>query len=312
VPVKRVGDYGRRRTAVKTVTRRYVFDVSLQRKQLVFVLLLYAVGSALSAACQNKEPAVIQANREIEVSFSPSYMAYSENGDNGFADSEHGWVPGVGVKVTDIFDAMKMTNVLVGVTYDFNRGNTNHQNGGSALVTPVGFRSNDLSFWVGKGFLLAPNLLLTAEPKAEYREWLRLLPNGEFDTREDYTFWAPGLALGASYSPRSSLVMKARAGFEYTVSPVNAGNGKPNPSSQIPASVPAVNMILRPHALWLVAERGDWAFTHAIHAHADATYSRFGFGRSVNYYFDNGNYYHYEPSSVTNLIRIDAGLALSF
>jgi len=32
----------------------------------------------------------------------------------------------------------------------------------------------------------------------------------------------------------------------------------------------------------------------------------------VNYYFDNGNYYHYEPSSVTNLIRIDAGLALSF
>jgi hypothetical protein len=283
---------------------------SLWRRQL-FILVL-AARAALSSWCQSSEPAVIQASREIGVSFSASYIAYTENGDNGFVDSEHGWVPGVGAKVTENFDALKLTNLLVWATYDFNYGNTNHLNAGSALITPAGFRSNDLSFWLGKGFLPAPNLLLTAEPEAEYREWLRLLPNGEFDTRENYTFWAPGLALGASYSPRSSLVMKAKAGFEYTVSPVNAGNGKPNPSSQIPAPVPAVNLILRPHALWQVEEGGDWALTHAIHVYADASYSRFGFGRSVNYHFDNGDYYHYEPSSVTNLLRIDAGLAWAF
>jgi hypothetical protein len=289
-----------------SVWRRVLNAKSLWRRYLfIFVLAAPAVSFSW---CQNSKPTVLQANREIGVSFSPSYIAYTENDDNGFSNSEHGWVPGVGLKVTEVFDALKVTNLLVGATYDFNNGHSNHLNVGSALITPSGFRSNDLSFWVGKGFLLAPNLLVTAEPEAEYREWLRLLPNGEFDTREDYTFWAPGIALGLSYSPRSSLVLKVKAGFEYTVSPVNAGGGNPNAS--IP--VPPVNLILRPHPLWQVAEGGDWAFPHAIHVYVDPSYARFGFGRSPNYYFDSGHMSHHEPSSVTNLLRIDAGLAWAF
>ena len=75
--------------------------------------------------------------------------------------------------------------------YDFNDGASSHccqsvpVNGGVAQNYSSRFRSNDLSFWLGEGFLITPKLFVTAEPEAEYREWLRLLPTGEFDTRED-------------------------------------------------------------------------------------------------------------------------------
>jgi hypothetical protein len=114
--------------------------------------------------------------------------------------------------------------------------------------------------------------------------------------------------VGASYNPVSSLVVNGRAGFEYTVSPANAGSG--NPNAQVP--VPAVTMVLGSHPLWQFAGGSDWAITRTIHAYADANYSRFGFGGSVNYYYGNGREYHFEPSSVTRLTKVNAGLAWSF
>jgi hypothetical protein len=181
-------------------------------------------------------------------------------------------------------------------------------NGGISQNYSSSFRSNDLSLWLGKGFLFTPKFFVTAEPEAEYREWFRLLPAGTYDTREDYTFWAPGFALGVSYNPVSSLVIKCKAGFEYTVSPANSGSG--NPNGQPP--VPPVVMVLRPHSLWHFEGGEDWAITRALHTYVDAGYSRSGFGRSPNYYYDSGKYYHDEPSSVTNLTRVDVGLAWSF
>jgi hypothetical protein len=196
----------------------------LGRPLFIFVLALLA---GLSAACQDPEPKVIQANREIGVSFSPTYIAYDKYMNGAVLDSEHGWIPGVGVKATGVFNALKMTNLLVRGDYDFNDGTSNHLNEGNPMSAPAGFRSNDVQFWVGKGFLATPKLFLTAEAESEYREWLRLLPNGEYDTREKYTFWAPGFALGGNANPLSFLVIKGKAGFEYTVSPVNAGSGNP-------------------------------------------------------------------------------------
>jgi hypothetical protein len=163
-------------------------------------------------------------------------------------------------------------------------------------------------FWAGKGFLPTPKLLLTAEAESEYREWLRQLPKAELAIREDYTFWAPGAALGASYNPVSSLVIKGKAGFEYTVSPANATVG--NPNGQVPA--PNVTLALGNHPLWQAEGGADWAITRAIHTYADAAYSRFGFGRSADFYYDNGNKSEYEPSSVTHLTKLQLGLAWSF
>jgi hypothetical protein len=99
------------------------------------------VGAALPAACQNRESAVVQANEEIGVSFRPSYIAYDEYSHGAVQDSEHGWIPDVGAKATGVVNALKVTNLLLGVTYDFNNGASNHWslslNGGSPLSYSV-------------------------------------------------------------------------------------------------------------------------------------------------------------------------------
>jgi hypothetical protein len=202
----------------------------------ISISLLLLAGLVSPVACQTNDNAVIQANQEIGVSFRPSYIAYDEYSDGTVQDSEHGWIPGVGAKATAVVDALKVTNLLFGVTYDFNSGASSHRsqslNGGSPLSYSAPFRSNDVLFRVGKGFQPIRSLLLTAEAESEFREWLRQLPEAEFAIRENYTFWALGVAFGASYNPVSSLVIKGKAGLEYTVSPVNATVG--NPNGQVP------------------------------------------------------------------------------
>jgi hypothetical protein len=287
-------------------------ETSLWRRLLS--ILFFIACSALAARCQSKDSAVVHANQEVGVSFSPSYIAYSEYSNGVVLDSEHGWIPGFGVKAAAVFNALKITHLLAGTTYDFNKGTSNHcclplnVNGGISLTYAAPFKSNDLLFWLGKGFLPTRQLLLTVQGESEYREWLRQLPAAALDTRENYTFWAPGFALGASYSPSSSLTIKGKVGFGYTVAPANAGGGNPN----APIPVPPVTMILGSHPLWRLGGGEDWAITRVIHAYANTDYSRFGFGRSINYYYDDGNQSHHEPSSVTHLVRVNVGLAWSF
>jgi hypothetical protein len=275
-------------------------------------------GLAIPVECQTNDYAVVQANRELGLSFRPSYIAYDEYQDCGVQDSEHGWIPGVGLKATAVVNAGKVSNIVLGATYDFNNGASNHWSlpldldansgcGGTPLQYKAPFQSNDLSFWVGKGFLPTRKLLLEAEAVGEYRQWLRQLPMAALAIREEYTFWAPGVALGGSYNPVSSLVIKGKAGFEYLVSPTNATIG--NPYGQVP--IPDFTFALRPHPLWRFEGGGDWAITRAMHTYADVSYSRFGFGMSAaqNYEAKKGEQ---EPSSITHLTKLDVGLAWSF
>jgi hypothetical protein len=282
---------------------RYVFP------SVLFAILI-SFGKPIS--CQTKEYPVIRASREIGVSFRPSYIAYDEYSGDIVQDSEHGWIPGVGIKATAMVNAIKMTNLLLAVTYDYNNGGSNHWSlsltGGNPLNYSAPFRSNDVLLWIGKGILPTRKVLLTAQTEAEYREWLRLLPKAEVAIRENYTFWAPGAAIGASYNPASALVLKGKAGFEYPISPTNTTVA--NPNTQPP--IPDATLALGHRPIWHAEGGVDWAIARGIHTYADGAYSRFGFGRSANSYYDDHERYQYEPSSVTHLTKIDLGLAWSF
>lgn len=280
----------------------------LSRRVAIFILM---VGAAFRATCQNREFAVVQANNELGISYRPTYIAYDEYSDGAVLDSEHGWISGAGAKATGVFDALKIKDLMLGATYDVNDGASHHWsqslNGGNPLSYSAPFRSYDVVFWLGKGFLISRKLLLTTEAEAEYREWLRQLPEAKYAIREKYTFWAPGAGLSASYNPSSSLVIKGKVGFEYTVSPTNATVGNPNGQPQ----VPNVTFALGSHPLWQAEGGADWPISRAIHVFADGAYSRFGFGRSANFHYDSGQS-EYEPSSVTHLTKADLGLAWSF
>jgi hypothetical protein len=52
-------------------------------------------------------------------------------------------------------------------------------------------------------------------------------------------------------------------------------------------------------------------FTRGFHTIAEANYAHFIFGRSANVPYGNGHY-EFEPSSVTDLTKVNVGLAWWF
>jgi hypothetical protein len=273
------------------------------------LLSAFFISISFPAACQNREVAVIQANQEIGVSFEPSSIAYRELQNGVVEDSEHGWVMGGGSNASLVRARFLWTNFMLGVSYDFNDGSTFHQGLSQTTGVPVQpymahFRSNDALFLFGKGFLLSPNLLLAVEPELEYREWLRLY-QGHYSVSEDYTFWAPGLAVGCSYSPLHSLVVKIGGGFAYTVSPQVALIGNTM------YSIPNVALGLGKRSVWQAQAGVDWAFSRRVRTFVDANFSHFMFGQSAIAYCGNACS-HREPSSITDLTKINVGVAWSF
>jgi len=275
----------------------------------ISVLTLFVLVMVSPGECQTNGDPVIQANREVGVSFEPSSIAYREYVGGAVQDSEHGWIPGFGVNASLMGDALGVKNVLAEVAYDFNTGSSDHRSksltGGNPLNYEAPFRSQDVLFGTGKGFLPMSKLLLTPELDFEYREWLRKLPEALLAIREDYKFWAPGAALSASYDPVHALVLRVRVGAGYTISPTVATIG--NPTGQ----VPNLTFKLGNRPVWRAAVGADDAITHNLHAFAGVDYSHFGFGNSAVAHFGHGGM-EYEPSSVTDLTKVRVGLAWSF
>jgi hypothetical protein len=270
-------------------------------RQCLLVLGCWALGSAIAAQCQDARPPIIESNREIGISFSPSLIAYRECASNGMElDSEHGWIAGAGAKAGFPFRVFG-TNWLSEATYQYNNGSSKHSglNGGGPTVLqyPAHFNSNDVFAGIGPTFNPVPRLSLTPEADVEYRQWKRGLPQAEYEVVENYTFWAPGGGVKAAYNPVGHLVLTGRAGLAHTVFPKNAGIG--NASGQ----VPDVTFSLGTRNVWQTGLGTDYPIGHRIHAFAGIDYSHFGFGFSES---ESGGPRHpsqREPTSVTDLAK---------
>lgn len=278
----------------------------LLRRAVVSIFLLSFVFCDLRAAGQSKGSTIIHTNREIGISFEPSQIAYREfNTDGTVQDSEHGWISGVEVKASLLRDTRKISNLLSDASYDFNEGSSKHwsepQTGTGILQYSAPFESNDVLFGIGKGCIANSKFFLAPEIEAEYREWLRKLAKAKYAVQENYTFWAPGVAVNAGYSPFRLWVMKARLGYQYEVAPTNATIG--NPVNQTPNWIYSLGH--RP--VWQADLGLDWDANGSMHVTAGIDYSHFGFGRSP-VKPDNT----VEPNSVTDLAKVNAGLAWSF
>jgi len=246
---------------------------------------------SLSAACQDKSPAITAVNREIGVSFSPSLIAYREF-DPTELDSEHGWAKGGGFKAAAPFETL-----------------SNHWKHASTTTTPyaAGLITNDIFVGIGPTFAPISRLSVTPEGDAEYREWHRGLPHNDLDLIEHYTFWAPGGGVRVAYNPMGRCVVTARGGIAHTVFPTMAGSG------DAAFEVPPASFSLGTRNVWQAGLGTDYAIGHRIHAFAGIDYSRFGFSESAYVYAgpvlkEN----HHEPDSVTDLAKVNVGFAWSY
>jgi hypothetical protein len=265
---------------------------------------------SLSAACQDKSPAITSVNREIGFSFSPSLIAYRElNTDGSVQDSEHGWIKGAGFKASVPFHLVAQ-NWLSEATYQYDEGATKHWsqslNGSGILQYRAGFVSNDFSVGIGPTFTPTSSFSWAVEADAEYRGWHRDLPKAALEVIEHYTFWAPGGGVRAAYNPVKRLVVTARGGLAHTVYPTNAGIGS------IPHEVPNTTFALGTRNLWQAAVGTDYAIYHRFHAFGAIDYSHFGFGRSASEPGGPIEGPQYEPNSVTDLAKVNVGIAWSY
>lgn len=285
-------------------------STNLLRRPALAIAILCLMAAATSAACQDKKSPIAQANREIGVSFAPSLIAYREYSNSGTEqDSEHGWIAGVGAKVTVLFPVFGW-DWLSETSYQYNDGSSKHWSlsgsGSGTLQYQAPFRSNDWFVAIGPNFTPTSRFSWTPEADARYREWHRGLPEAEYEIIENYTFWAPGAGVMANYNPVGRLVVKARGGLAHTVFPTNAGIG--NPATQ----VPNVTFSLGTRNVWQADLGGDCAISRSIHAFVGIDYSHFGFGKSKD---EPGGPEHgpqYEPNSTTDLAEINVGIAWAF
>jgi opacity protein-like surface antigen len=265
---------------------------------------------SLSAACQSKSDAIPQANREVGVSFSPSLIAYRElNTDGTVQDSEHGWISGGGFKASAPFEALG-NQWLAESTYQYDDGASKHwsESSGSSVIRryPAAFISDDIFVGIGPSFSLASRFSLTLEADAEYREWHRGLPQAQYEVIEHYTFWAPGGSVRAAYNPVSRLVVVARGGLAHTIFPTNAGIG--NPAHEVPNTFFALGA----RNAWQAGLGTDYAISRRIHAFAAIDYSHFGFGESASESGGPIEPEQHEPTSVTDLAKVNVGFAWSY
>jgi len=259
---------------------------------------------SLTASCQEKNPAIEAANREVGLSFSPSAFAYHEYGP-AVLNAEHGWVAGGGFKGSGSLRAFG-TDWLAEANYQYSDGTTKHTQPNS-MPRVAGCVTNDVFLAIGPSFTPVPRFSWTPEADAEYRKWHRGLPFNELDFIENYTFWAPGAGVRAAYNPVGNLVLTARGGFAYTVFPAMSGSG------DAPEEVSSHVFSLDQHNVWQTGIGIDYATRHRLHVFAGIDYSRFGFGASTSTYEGpilKGQ--HHEPDSITHLAKVNVGVAWSY
>jgi len=260
------------------------------------------LGSALSTRCQDKVSPIIEATKEIGVSFSPSLIAYREYNASGTElDSEHGWISGGEVKAGVPFQLCG-AGLLSEAIYQYDDGSSKHFSPATGEY-PAALISNDMFVGIGPTFTPTPRFSWTPEADVEYREWHRGIPKAKYEVIEHYTFWAPGGGVRASYNPVGRLVVTVRAGLAHTVFPKNAGIGNPV------GAVPNVTFSLGTRNVWQANFGADYPIFQRLHAFAGIDYSHFGFG--VSEFESGGPVYtpQQEPNSVTDLAKVNVGFA---
>lgn len=231
---------------------------------------------------------------------------------NAILDSENGWVHGVSVTGSAMFNLGAFCNVYV-----FGRGS--YFDGKTDYWQPLG-RLPGLSnakiwegdFRFGKGFDLAPNFMLTPYIGVGARSWDRDLCQGGacfgFGFHENYRHSYVGAGLMGQFAMTPALVLTASGlvggTFDSTLTGGPLANGNPN--------IVPFRTGLGNSTIYKIEGSLDYAFTQNFHGNVGVEYTEFRYGQSGAFVTDRFGNLGTEPDSRTRNVTVRAGLGWAF
>jgi hypothetical protein len=250
---------------------------------------------------------ILAANNQIMVQAVGTHLNYAEYDDGRsyppgtFVDSEKGWVPGIGLKVSAMGD-WAVSNLYVAAEASWSKGHTSYFEPPGVLGGPVSLTHNaqiaDAAFRLGKGFGITPNFMITPFAEFGFHQWQRDTSpmNGE-----TYEHEYAGGGLLFQYAPVQRLVLSASGMVGTTIDPKISIAANPRINT-------AVDLGLGSELTWRVGGAVDYAITPHFHVSGSLDYTEFKYGASARDPI-NGIY---EPNSTSQVLVGKIGFGYSW
>jgi hypothetical protein len=265
--------------------------------------------------------AITAANNQISVDYASQHVDYVEfnppapfNGGQAVGipiDSEKGWVHGISGTASAMFNLGSICNVYVLGRISYFKGDTDYwQNVGP--IGQSGAKIIEGDFRLGKGFNVAPNVMLTPYFGGGLRRWDRdVCASGACQAggyHEHYEHGYLGGGLLAQISPVSRLVLSLSGLVGRTLDSEINGHAVPGGA----AGIIPFHASLGNSTIYKVESSADFAFTSHIHGNVGVEYTNFKYGESAPFVFTAAGGTAVEPDSKTSNVTIRVGLGIAF
>jgi hypothetical protein len=248
---------------------------------------------------------IVESNNQIIAEFVEAHLDYSEYAGAygtlpGLLDTEKGWVPGFGAKLS-VMNSAFVNNAYFEAEFTRSQSRTAYEGG---VIGGCGYGCvlkddeaifTDFHNRYGQGFEVQPDFMITPYVEWGYHRWNRAVNAGE--TYDNYYVGAGGMA---QYSPLSRLVLSANAMIGATVGSwidVNAITG----------FAPAWSDKLGNSLTYDIGGSADYGVTRSLHVTAGLDYAYFKYGASP---LQPSGFF--EPRSATGMTTAKLGLGYAF
>jgi hypothetical protein len=249
---------------------------------------------------------ILAANNQIIVQAVGTHLDYAEYDDGRtqpagtFADSEKGWIPGIGLKVSAMGD-WAVSNLYVAAEASWSKGTTGYFEG-PAFGGPLNLSHHaeivDAAFRLGKGFSVAPNFMITPFAEFGVHQWIRdLSPLNPETYQHEYA----GGGLLIQYAPVQRLVLSANGMVGSTIDPKISIAANPGINN-------ALELGLGTALTWRLGGSVDYAITQQFHISGSVDYTEFKYGASARDPLTG----IYEPNSTSKVLVTKLGLGYSW
>lgn len=267
--------------------------------------------------------AITAANNQISLQYAGLHKDYREYNPAGpfqdpalpvdaVLDTEKGWVHGVSVTGSAMFNLGSVCDVYVFARGSYFDGKTDYWQPLGRLGGQSVAKIWEGDFRLGKGFALSPNFMLTPYLGGGTRSWDRDLCQGGacfgFGYHENYSHAYLGGGLMGQYALTPNLVLTASglvgSTFDSTLKGGPLANGNP--------AIVNFQTKLGNSVIYKVEGSLDYAFTQNLHGNVGVEYTNYSYGLSSPFVIDNLGGLGVEPRSRTENVTVRAGLGWAF